>query len=414
MVGELRAALLGGLTGWNADTSTPDEWMHMATDRGLFRLIDVLRDLPTHYDSVTIDTDLRSAKQAAREATTPAGGFGFMRPETYEAVVSLAGAFVRGPDEFGKGTGVLSTSDGPLRVSGLEPSAPTGALYLVGVIRARYSRGEWAYSIHSPLAWPVDPPRLLPRWDAMSRGVCALRMVITQSCLAYLTDVAGGDPDELAGINRFKDLTSPSPDELEWAESPAGRKEALDWLPWLLGPADPGYDDRPHGGSRAKFRDQDVLERLANGSHPFPEEDDSTHSARAEEPAGRRELPAPRMLKGHAAAEEYAAEVLRALGFPDATRTPTGADGGIDVAGVGLVAQVKMEALPTGRDRLQALFGVAAVEEAQAAFFSLAGYTDQARAWGERAGIALFEFAFDGSIEAINEVASSMLASADA
>jgi hypothetical protein len=414
MVGDLRAALLGGLTGWNADTSTPDEWMHMAADRGLFRLIDVLRDLPTHYDSVSIDTDLRIAKQAAREATTPAGGFDPMRPETYEAVVSLAGAFVRGPTEFGRATGVLNTTDGPLRISGLEPTTLTGALYLVGVIRAYYSRGDWTYSIHSPLAWPVDPPALVPRWDAMSRGVCALRIVVTQSCLAYMTEVADGDPDELAGIDRFKKVTSPSPDELEWAESPAGRTEVLDWLPWLLGPADPGYDDRLHGGNRATFQSKGVLERLIKGSHPFPEEDHSAGLASSGEPAGRRELPAPRMLKGHAAAEEYAAEVLRALGYPDAARTPAGADGGVDVAGAGLVAQVKMEALPTGRDRLQALFGVAAVEEARAAFFSLAGYTDQARAWGERAGIALFEFGFDGSIDAVNEVALSMLTISDA
>jgi len=43
------------------------------------------------------------------------------------------------------------------------------------------------------------------------------------------------------------------------------------------------------------------------------------------------------------AAEEYAAEVMRALGFFDAQVTGSGADGGVDVRAKDAVAQVKME-----------------------------------------------------------------------
>ena len=121
------------------------------------------------------------------------------------------------------------------------------------------------------------------------------------------------------------------------------------------------------------------------------------------------EFPAPRLVKTARQAEEYAAEVMIALGFPDATPTITGADGGIDVLAHDAVAQVKMEATPTGRPTLQALGGIASLERKSALFFSLAGYTAQAVEWAERAGIACFEFAFDGTVEAVSSSARRLL-----
>jgi hypothetical protein len=121
-------------------------------------------------------------------------------------------------------------------------------------------------------------------------------------------------------------------------------------------------------------------------------------------------LPEPRLIKSHREAEEYAAEVLRALGYGDAVPTPPGSDGGVDVRSQWAVAQVKMEAAPTGRPPLQAITGVARVEAVDAIFFSLAGYTAQALEWAELAGVACFEFAFDGSIEPRGTRARLMLA----
>ena len=115
-------------------------------------------------------------------------------------------------------------------------------------------------------------------------------------------------------------------------------------------------------------------------------------------PAEPVPMPAPRLVKSHRAAEEYAAEVMRALGFPDAQTTGAGSDGGIDVVSRNAVAQVKMEAKPTGRPVIQNLAGVAAVERKQGIFFSLAGYTPHALDWAERAGLACWEFEFDGSL----------------
>ena len=119
--------------------------------------------------------------------------------------------------------------------------------------------------------------------------------------------------------------------------------------------------------------------------------------------------PANRLIKTFADAESYAAEYMRFLGFADARTTPPGTDGGIDVVSGDAVAQVKMEGLPTGRPVIQALLGVASVEGKRALVFSLAGYTAQAREWADRARVACFEFAIDGSIEAANAAAENLL-----
>lgn len=121
-------------------------------------------------------------------------------------------------------------------------------------------------------------------------------------------------------------------------------------------------------------------------------------------------LPPARLVKNARAAEEYAAEVMRAVGFTDARATAGGADGGIDVDSSLGVAQVKMEALATTRPTVQMLFGVATVEGKFPLFFSLAGYTAQALVWAERAGVACFEFEFDGGIKALTLNARQLLA----
>lgn len=134
---------------------------------------------------------------------------------------------------------------------------------------------------------------------------------------------------------------------------------------------------------------------------------------RREELALRRALvgllPAPRLVKSAAAAEDYAAEVLRALGYLDADPTPPGPDGGVDVVGSHVVAQVKMEAVRTGSPAVQALFGIASLAQKQPFFFSLAGYATQALEFAERAQIACFEFELDGSISARSKASEAIL-----
>jgi hypothetical protein len=121
-------------------------------------------------------------------------------------------------------------------------------------------------------------------------------------------------------------------------------------------------------------------------------------------------LPAPRLIKTASHAEAYAAEFMRALGFADASVTPPGPDGGVDVRATGAIGQVKMEGVATGRPVVQALYGIASIEHAQGLIFSLAGYTREALQWAELASVACFEFGFDGSIEARSRAAEVLLA----
>jgi len=55
------------------------------------------------------------------------------------------------------------------------------------------------------------------------------------------------------------------------------------------------------------------------------------------------------------------------------------------------------------------LFGAAMAEKKSALFFSLAGYTQQALEWAEMAGVACFEFAYDGSVSGCNSIAEAVL-----
>lgn len=125
-------------------------------------------------------------------------------------------------------------------------------------------------------------------------------------------------------------------------------------------------------------------------------------------PLGVTPPPERRLVKTFRDAEIYAADYMRHLGFAEATPTPTGSDGGIDVVSATAVAQVKMEGVATGRPVVQALFGVAVVEGKSSLIFSLAGYTAQALEWADRAGVACFEFAINGEIVAVNTVAREL------
>lgn len=65
-----------------------------------------------------------------------------------------------------------------------------------------------------------------------------------------------------------------------------------------------------------------------------------------------------------------------------------------------------MEGVRAGRPLVQTLAGIADLEaKKQGMLFSLAGYSAEAVEWADRAGVALFEFAFDGSIAPVGSTA---------
>ena len=108
-------------------------------------------------------------------------------------------------------------------------------------------------------------------------------------------------------------------------------------------------------------------------------------------------------------AEAAACAWLRHMGFKDAKVTPTGKDAGVDVVARKVVAQVKWELTRVGRPQLQQLQCAAAQARQKGAFFSRSGYTADARAWAETAGIAAFVLLDDGSLAPTTSAAKKMM-----
>ncbi|MDM7892979.1 restriction endonuclease [Curtobacterium caseinilyticum] len=104
------------------------------------------------------------------------------------------------------------------------------------------------------------------------------------------------------------------------------------------------------------------------------------------------------------AAELAAVEHMKALGFVDAQKTQSGADGGIDVESSEAAAQVKFYASSIGRPDIQRLRG-AAHEYRISVFYSTGGYTREAVQYADQAAVALFAMDPYGQVEAASEFA---------
>jgi hypothetical protein len=113
-------------------------------------------------------------------------------------------------------------------------------------------------------------------------------------------------------------------------------------------------------------------------------------------------------------AEVVAAVWMRWLGHRDARKTPSGADGGVDVISETALAQVKHLAKPVSRPELQKLVG--ADERAGRAlyFFSSAGYTRQSLEMADRMGIACFSLRSSGHVDPANPIAAGAFRRAQA
>ncbi|MEV0297075.1 restriction endonuclease [Nocardia sp. NPDC050710] len=111
------------------------------------------------------------------------------------------------------------------------------------------------------------------------------------------------------------------------------------------------------------------------------------------------------------AAENAAAQHMRALGFPDAKVTPRGADGGIDVTSSRALAQVKWHTTPTGRPDIQKIYGARGRRHhLEMLFFSATGYTTQAVAYANEVEVALFTIDQNNGLTPRNKPAQAMMA----
>lgn len=130
-----------------------------------------------------------------------------------------------------------------------------------------------------------------------------------------------------------------------------------------------------------------------------------------ESPARVRPLmtapPSPRQIQSWQDAEHNAADWLRHWGYVDAVVTPAGPDGGIDILGARVSAQVKYIAAQVGRPDLQRLVGATRDTSAHLFFFTGSAYSDAAVTFARDARIALIVCGLDGSMRPINDLARS-------
>lgn len=103
-----------------------------------------------------------------------------------------------------------------------------------------------------------------------------------------------------------------------------------------------------------------------------------------------------------------AATWVRAWGWHDARVTTGGADGGLDIVGAAVAAQVKWKGGAAGRPDLQRLAG-AARPGSQLIFFTASKYSKQAIEFADERGIALFSYDPVGTVTAENRDAEWLI-----
>ncbi len=91
-------------------------------------------------------------------------------------------------------------------------------------------------------------------------------------------------------------------------------------------------------------------------------------------------------------AEELAARIMTRMGARNVLVTPPVADGGLDVAADGYVAEVKHHRDPVPEGYVQRILGVARDRGARAIFFARSGYRPAAVQFAERNGVLLFTY----------------------
>lgn len=106
-------------------------------------------------------------------------------------------------------------------------------------------------------------------------------------------------------------------------------------------------------------------------------------------------------------AEELAADYLARVGYRNVRRMPDGPDGGIDVIGDRVFAQVKHWATPVGIAEVQRHRG--ASSSGDAVFFSLSGYTASAVAWADINVVSLFQYDLAAQVYPVNAAAEKLL-----
>lgn len=103
-----------------------------------------------------------------------------------------------------------------------------------------------------------------------------------------------------------------------------------------------------------------------------------------------------------------AALYLRWLGYQDIRRADQRPPSGIGLAARGLLAQVDPTVRPASLRDVECLWLTAMTESAHCVYFSLAGYTTEARARADALGVPLFVLDLTGTPQPVNGLADEL------
>lgn len=137
---------------------------------------------------------------------------------------------------------------------------------------------------------------------------------------------------------------------------------------------------------------------------------DSGRRSAVTQPGSPAHRPAfqPRAIRTACDAVTAAALYLRWLGYRDLRRAEQRPPNGIGLAAHGLLAQVDPTVRPAAPRDVECLWLTAMTESADCVYFSLAGYTDDARARANTLGIPLFALDLAGVPQPVNDAADAL------
>ncbi|MFE7767568.1 hypothetical protein [Streptomyces sp. NPDC057438] len=127
-------------------------------------------------------------------------------------------------------------------------------------------------------------------------------------------------------------------------------------------------------------------------------------------PAGPRAVFRPLTIRTARDAVTTVALYLRWLGYRDVRRADQRQPSGIGLAARGVLAQVDPSVRPATPRDVECLWLTAMTESAVCAYFSLAGYTDEARDRADDLGVCLFVLDLTGTPQPVNGAATDLAA----
>ncbi len=200
----------------------------------------------------------------------------------------------------------------------------------------------------------------------------------------------------------------PEPDR-EPAPSPSPVSDGSDGSAPVL-PRAARDDGAGAGGAGRRRPAAPVSDWFGNPPRSFAERhpDHTPLPATAPRPAGERGAFRPVTIRTARDAVAAAATYLHWLGFRDLVQPEDRHSAGVDLRGAGLVAQVDPSTRPAGLRAVECLWLNGLSASAVSVFFSLAGYTPEARSRAAEIGLPLFVLDLTGTPQPVNDAADAL------